>query len=379
MDTDKCLSLDFSILYRCTQKYYDKALKEFDINAGQLSFLIIINENEGISMNNLAEVGSYDKGTVSKEVQKLEEKGYVLIENGEDKRVRILFLSSKAKEIMPKIYSIRRDWWEFLTKSISTNVLEDYLNARNKIVENARDYLKLNNAAEAIKFFGIQKTTLLDYPGKLASTLFTGGCNFRCPFCHNSELVFLKESVKEIATEDILAFLEKRKGVLDGICITGGEPLINKGLKSFIIKVKELGYKIKLDTNGSKYDELKDLYDNNLIDYVAIDIKNSKDKYGKTIGIESYDLTNVEKSVELLKQNKIPYEFRTTVVKEFHEESDFEKMALWLKGAKNYYLQCFRDGDNVIESGLHAPSIDELKTYKKIMEDFVEHVEIRGI
>ena len=379
MDNDKCLSLDFSILYRCTQKYYDKALKDLDINAGQLSFLTIINENEGLSMNSLAEIGSFDKGTVSKEIQKLVDLGYVLIENGEDKRVRILFLSNKAKEIMPKLYMLRRDWWEFLTSNIDKGTLENYLDVRNEIVNKAKEYLNVNNTVENIKFFGIQKTTLLDYPGKLASTLFTGGCNFRCPFCHNGELVFLKESVKEIATEDILSFLEKRKGILDGVCITGGEPLINKGLKSFIEQVKALGYKVKLDTNGSKYEELKDLYDNNLLDYVAIDIKNSKEKYGRTIGIESYDLTNIEKSIELLKTNKIPYEFRTTVVSEFHEESDFEKIGLWLKGAKNYYLQCFRDGDDVIEKGLHSPSEEALNKYKSIMEKYVDNVEIRGV
>lgn len=227
-----------------------------------------------------------------------------------------------------------------------------------------------------MQILGLQKLTLLDYPGYIASTIFTGGCNFKCPFCQNASLVNYEE--EDLGEENILEFLKDRKPYLDAACISGGEPTIQKELKDFIKKVKNIGYLVKLDTNGTNPKLLKELIDEKLIDYVAMDIKNSKEKYNETIGLK-YDMKNIEESVNLLLEGNIDYEFRTTVVKDFHDESDFKKIAKWIKGAKKYVLQQFVGSENVIQRGLSAHSKDKLQEFKKILDKEIKNVEIRGI
>lgn len=227
-------------------------------------------------------------------------------------------------------------------------------------------------------FYGLQKLTLLDYPNKMASTLFTGGCNFRCPFCHNKDLVLNPTSIEAIDEEEILSFLKKRKGMLDGICITGGEPLLCSDLESFIYKAKELGYLVKLDTNGSFFDKLEKLVKEKAVDYVAMDIKNSFEKYDLTTGVKT-DLDSVKKSIEFLKSGVVDYEFRTTVVKEYHEFLDFEKIAIFLAGSKQYYLQNFVDSGNTIKKNLHSLEVKDLEIIQKYLKNYIEIVQIRGI
>lgn len=227
-----------------------------------------------------------------------------------------------------------------------------------------------------MQILGLQKLTLLDYPGYVASTIFTGGCNFKCPFCQNASLVNYEE--EDLGEENILEFLKMRKPYLDAICISGGEPTIQKDLKDFIKKVKNLGYLIKLDTNGTNPKILKELIDEKLINYVAMDIKNSKEKYDDTIGL-SYDISNIEESVNLLLEGNIDYEFRTTVVKDFHDDDDFIKIAKWIKGAKKYVLQQFVDSENVIKGGLSSHPKEKLYEFKNILEKELKNVEIRGI
>ncbi len=230
-----------------------------------------------------------------------------------------------------------------------------------------------------MKIYGLQKLTLLDYPGKTACTIFTGGCNFRCPFCHNALLVTDIDSSNTYTEEEILDFLAKRKGLLDGVCITGGEPLMHNGISEFIKKIKQLGYKVKLDTNGTFPKKLAELLENRLVDYVAMDIKNSKEKYAKTAGVENINLSNIEKSINMLKSSDIDYEFRTTVVKELHTESDIEKIAEWIKGAKGYFLQNFEDSGNLIGGNLSATEKQTLYKMKSKAEAFVQNTQIRGI
>lgn len=194
---------------------------------------------------------------------------------------------------------------------------------------------------------GLTKTTLLDYPGHVAATIFTGGCNFRCPFCHNAGLVLTPSSAEMYSEEDVFSFLKKRRNVLQGVCITGGEPTLCADLPEFIRKVKKLGYAVKLDTNGYKPEVLRALLQAELLDYVAMDIKNCLSKYGATAGVE-VELKKVEQSVELLKNSGIDYEFRTTVVKEFHTPEDLREIGKWLKGCSKYFLQQFRESDNLI-------------------------------
>lgn len=230
-----------------------------------------------------------------------------------------------------------------------------------------------------MKFGGIQKLTLLDYPGKVACTLFTVGCNFRCPFCHNASLVTHTDSESFYDEEYVLNFLEKRKGILEGVCITGGEPLLYDEIFDFIKKVKEAGYPVKLDTNGYFPEKLEKLIESGLIDYVAMDIKNSMEKYALTAGTENMRTENVQKSIELLLSGKTDYEFRTTVVKELHTCEDIEKIARTIQGAPRYFLQSFEDSGDIIKEGLSPHSEEMLLKMRSAALPYVQYVEVRGI
>ena len=377
---NKFIGLDSSILYRCNQKYFDKMLQDYGIGYTQFYFLVAIYENEGVSMNELAVQGSFDKGTITKSIQKLEQLDYVkTVSNENDKRSKLLYTTEKARKIMPELYMLRQEWNEYLSSDLDEDEKEAYTKAVAKMVAKAREYSLHEQKANSIKIYGLQKLTLLDYPGRMAATVFTGGCNFRCPFCHNKGLVFLNENETEISTDVILDYLEQRKKMLDGVCITGGEPLLHEGLEDFIRQIRERGLQIKLDTNGSRFAKLKDLIEKGLIDYVAMDIKNTKDRYSMTIGLEEYDLGEIEKSVAYLKEGHVDYEFRTTVVKEFHEEADFNEIGKWLKGARRYYLQNFEDQGHCIRAGLHSLEREKLKEIEETLRPYVEYVALRGV
>lgn len=231
---------------------------------------------------------------------------------------------------------------------------------------------------------GLQKLTLLDYPEKIACTIFTGGCNFRCPFCHNASIV-VENSFEETITEDeLFTFLNKRKGVLDGVCITGGEPLIHKDIDLLIEKIKQIGYLVKLDTNGSNPQMLKNLVDRKLIDYVAMDIKNSPENYAFTCGLEKIDFENIKQSAEFLKQGKIDFEFRTTAVKGIHTERDFLKIAQFLQGEEKYFIQNYiNSGDTIVSRDtknnfFSTFSNNEINTFVNVVKQFVPSVKARG-
>ncbi len=224
-------------------------------------------------------------------------------------------------------------------------------------------------------FGGIQKLTLLDFPGAVACILFTKGCNFRCPFCHNSSLV--NSSQPDITQEEILAFLKKRQGILEGVCITGGEPLIHPDLPLFIKKVKALGYKVKLDTNGSFPQSLNELLNENLLDYVAMDVKNSFPKYPLTTGCENINTQDIEKSIALLLENRVPYEFRTTVTNELHTKEDILSVASLIKGAEKYFIQNFVDSGDILEEGMHPVAQNEIEKMAKIAQNIVPNTKIR--
>ena len=222
---------------------------------------------------------------------------------------------------------------------------------------------------------GLQKMTLLDFPEKVACTVFLQGCNFRCPFCHNSPLL---SGIGQLSEDDFFAFLKKRQGLLDGVAITGGEPLLHNDIHSFIQNIKNFGYRIKLDTNGSFPHRLNNLLQSGLIDYIAMDIKNSPQKYDLTAGAKD-TLPAIRESVDILMSSGIPYEFRTTVVQELHEAEDFHAIGQWLKGAQRYYLQCFEDSGNILSPGLHAPTKDQLEHYLAIAGSYITNTYLRGI
>ena len=230
-----------------------------------------------------------------------------------------------------------------------------------------------------MKIYGFQKMTLLDFPGHVAATVFTGGCNLRCPFCHNAALVTEIDPAAIYNEDDIIAFLAKRTNLLDGVAITGGEPLMQVDICGFIKKVRGLGYKVKLDTNGSYPDKLEEIISEHLVDYIAVDIKNSREKYALTTGVKDYDLASLDRSLEILKNCDIEHEFRTTIVKELHETEDIIKIGEWMKGEKNYFLQNFVDSGNLIGSGFSAVSREKLEEMRKAATPYFENVGVRGV
>ena len=225
---------------------------------------------------------------------------------------------------------------------------------------------------------GLQKTTLLDYPEKLACTIFTGGCNFRCPFCHNASLVLNASRVEEIPEDELFSYLSKRRGVLDGACITGGEPLLNNDIVDFIKKIRSYGLLIKLDTNGSFPDKLEYLLDNKLVDYVAMDIKNSKEKYALTAGTKEFP-NEIERSIDIIMSKAPDYEFRTTVVRELHTPSDICKIAERIKNTKKYFLQSYVDSGDTIADGFTAYSPAEMLEILEATQKILPVTALRGI
>ncbi len=229
-----------------------------------------------------------------------------------------------------------------------------------------------------MEFYGIEKLSLVDFDGKVSATVFTGACNFYCPFCHNGPLVKDVKSLKTISEDEILTYLKSRDKILEGLCITGGEPTLHKDLITFIEKVKKLNYKVKLDTNGSNPEMVKYLYENNLIDYFAMDIKNSKNFYGITAGIKDELLKKVEKTVDFFLEGNADYEFRTTVIKEYHTKESIKDLTSWIKGAKKYVIQKFKDSGECLEQNLHEIDIKTAKEFLEIAKENIKNSLLRG-
>lgn len=234
-----------------------------------------------------------------------------------------------------------------------------------------------------MQLYGLNKLTLLDYPGHLACTVFTGACNFRCPFCHNAPLVLFQDRCATLTEDDVFSFLKKRRSTLEGVCVTGGEPTLQKDLPQFLANIKELGFLVKLDTNGYAPELLEQLLQAGLVDMVAMDIKNSPDRYARTIGLSDsqFDLSRILASVELLRSSKLCYEFRTTVVKELHPVECFDEIGAWLAGPSPYYLQQFVAGDQMICNDtdcFHAYTGEELFMLCRRLSSYLPNTSIRG-
>ena len=226
---------------------------------------------------------------------------------------------------------------------------------------------------------GLQKLTLLDYPERVACTVFTAGCNFRCPFCHNASLVTHIPERADTDEEAFFKFLKKRQGILDGVCVTGGEPLLQPDIDAFLRRIKELGYAVKLDTNGSFPEKLEQLVKEGLVDYVAMDIKNALASYGETIGMDGRYDEAISKSVAFLLEGHVDYEFRTTVTKNFHTEECMEEIGKWIQGAKRYYLQGFVDSGDLIEQNIEGVRKEEMELFLKKVKSFIPSAELRGV
>lgn len=231
-----------------------------------------------------------------------------------------------------------------------------------------------------MQFYGFQKMTLLDYPGRVACTLFTGGCNMRCPFCHNALLVTeLDESSERYEEAEVLAYLTRRQGLLDGVCVTGGEPTLQPGLENFLREVKRLGYAVKLDTNGTRPAVLSSLVEAGLVDYVAMDVKNSPDRYAATAGVSEEEVAGVFESMDYLLGGVVDYEFRTTVVRELHTPEDIAAITRRIKGARRYYLQCFKDSGDLICNGWSAHTPATMEEMRRIAAEQGIPTELRGV
>lgn len=230
-----------------------------------------------------------------------------------------------------------------------------------------------------MRIIGFEKLTLVDYPAKVACILFCGGCNMRCPYCHNGELVLHPDYFPPFSDDEIFSYLKKRKGILDAVVISGGEPTLQEGLGEYMARIKDEGLLVKLDTNGTRPDVIRSLIDDHLVDYIAMDVKNSIDSYAATVGIKGFNPTSVMESITLLKEGRVDYEFRTTVTKETHKQENFIALASLLEGAKAYYLQNYVPNENTIEKGNTPLSYDELQNYIRILRKTIGNVKIRNI
>lgn len=378
MPNNSNMMVNLSVLFRNTQKYYDHVLSKYGLGAGQLMYLLFINEKEGVTMQEVTRLGEMDKGTTTKAISRLTEEGYIRsVVDEKDRRVRHLYCTEKAAGIMPEIYELRNRCRNAIAKDMDYDAFENMLALA---AENSRSGLNIEQEYSGLKIGGLQKMTLLDYPGKVATTIFMAGCTFKCPFCHNRDLVFIPEHYEFMDPRTVLDYLKKRSGILDAVCVSGGEPLMQKDLIPFLEKIKELGYAIKLDTNGSFPKQLKELVDRNLIDYVAMDIKNIPEKYAETLGVasEAFNIRPVRETMKYLLEDHVDYEFRTTVVKEFHEEGDLFAIAKWIKGAKRYYLQPFVEAKTCIQAGLHSYEKEEMETFLKTVQKYIPEAKLRG-
>lgn len=226
---------------------------------------------------------------------------------------------------------------------------------------------------------GLQKTTLLDFPGHVACTLFTGGCNFRCPYCHNGNLALHPAQTPVLSEKELFAFLKKRQGILEGVCISGGEPTLADDLEDFIRRLRDMGFLVKLDTNGYRPEVLIRLCEQGLLDYVAMDIKHSRQQYHTIAGIADFDLSRICASVDFLLHSDIPYEFRTTLTAELHDTDAIQDIGQWLRGARAYYLQAYRDSDFVPVDGFHAPDRETLSAYQRLLLPMIPNTMLRGV
>ena len=369
--------LNLSVLYRNTQKYFDKVLVPYEIGSGQLIFLLFINENEGITMQELTRISEVDKGTTTKSVQRLIDQEYVqAIQDEKDRRVKRLYTTEKASEIMNDIYSFRNRLRAMLARNMDFSSFEEMLalaadNARAGISESGHSSLKIG---------GFQKFSVARYPGLTAACIDFSGCNFKCPFCHKRDLVFIPEKSVFEDPAEIMEYLQKRKGLLDGVTVSGGEPLMQEGLEEFLRMIKQMDYKIRLETNGSNPAKLKALAGEGLIDEAVMDIKNTPEKYPETAGVnrDAFNFDAIRESVEYLKEGHVPCEFVTTVVRELHTQEDIRQIAEWIGPKARYVLQYCSESDSMIQPGFHAWTEEEMENLCAEIRKIVPDTSLRG-
>lgn len=371
------LLLDISILYRSTQKYYDKMLQSLSLTYAQLPILILIYEHEGISLQQIAYEGGYDKGTITKQVQKLQEMGYIRVQSSQrDKRAKELYTTQNARSIMNKIYGIRASWWQHISASIPENDMQKFSTFYKTMVVSAREFAQKDQ--EEIVFFDHQKLNIEIDPGKMSTIVWTGGCNFRCPFCERSRFIFLKEDSRVITGTKILQYLEERQNVLDQLVITGGEPLMHPELDSFLKEAKALGYQIRIESNGSYPQHLEDLIRNHRVDQVVMSLKNTPEKYGQSIGLDQAEIQKIQRSVDILLHCDLDVRFVIVPIKEFHGQEDLIQMITWIKDAPCIELHSYQESMTPIQEGLHGYTHQELQSLLPQLQEITPNIKIKG-
>lgn len=376
---DSSFILNLSVLYRNTMKYFDRALAPYDIGSGQLIFLILINENEGISMQEVTKLSEVDKGTTTKSIQRLIDQGYVkTVPDEKDRRIKRLYTAERAADVMRIIYEMRNTYLNRIRSGIDFEQLEKLM---DQVCVNTRERLNPDADYGSMRIGRFDKMSLTDYPELVCGTVYMSGCCWKCPYCSSRDLVFIPENSLFTPPDEVLAYLEKRRNLLDAVCISGGEPLMQKDTGRFLREIRKMGFKIKIDTCGMFPDILKELIDEGLADYIAMDIKNCKEKYALTAGMseDRFSLSALEQSVSLLMNSNIDYEFRTTVVRELHSESDLLKIAEWIKGCRRYYLQPFRNTGKLIQNGFSSYTDQEMIQLKESVSTIIPDVQLRNI
>ncbi len=343
------LFMDSSILYRSTQKYFDKKLQDFHLTYGQLPVLIMVYENEGVSLQEIAHQGVYDKGTITKNVQKLEALKLIEVRSSKkDKRFKELYTTPKAIPIMVEIYNLRKGWWKQLNASIPEEMSETFAMYFSQIVDNAKCLADENETK--IQFYDYQKVSLNEYSDHISTILYTGGCNFQCPNCHRKDLVFLKQDKAEVPMIEIENYLEKRQKTIEAVSIKGGEPCMHQELAPFLVYVKSLGYKVLIETNGSYPNTLQEWIQEGYVDFVRLSIHNEPKFYEESIGIHPFDMKNIEKTIQILKSSSIAYEFIIRLDENLHNEQRIVNVAKWLHSDKDLCLDSSSFDSKIVEA-----------------------------
>ena len=367
--------LDVSTIYRSINKYLDRNLKEYNIGAGQFLFLLKINENEGQIMSELTDSGDFDKATITKTITKLQQLGYItIISDQKDKRKKRIYSTNKFSNIINNLYEIRKNCIDSLLDDIQ---YQDIDNLLNKLANNSKsilDYIQ----QDSLKIANFEKLSLNTIFGSLASTIYTTGCNFKCPHCNYKDLVYLKPSQKLYPQQEIVNHIKKNKTKIKTLIITGGEPTIQPTLIDFIKQIKQYKIKIKLLTNGYNPEILKKLLKLNLIDSITMEIKNTKEKYNITTGInpDIFNYNNITKSINIIKNSNIDYEFKTIIVTQFHNLQDIIKISKQIKNTNRYILQPYNNTNQ--DNNLTPPNKEQLQEMLEHANMYVNTI-IQGV
>lgn len=376
MKKSEDLLMDISILYRSTQKYYDRKLEPYHITYAQLPILLFIFEEEGITMQKIVEKGSYDKGTVTKNVKKLESLHYVeIIASKEDKRVKHLYTTYQAKQIIAKIYKIRNDWWNHIIQDIDKNQLRSFEQMYGSMCLKANEYANLD--LDELRFYEWRKCSLNAYPGQISTVLKVGGCNLRCPGCCKKHLVFLKDEQQTIGIEDVKMYLEQNRSNIQAVSIEGGEIGLHPNLAIFFQWLKEKGFLIKINTNGMYPQLLEYWISNGWIDFIELDLKGTVKDYPKVSGIHDLDTHPILQTLALLAEKGIDHRFTTTLIKDFHDEEKLIEIAKHLGVKARWIWYPYHENEESIQKGLQGFSIEEMQLLKEKVEPYVGTIEIK--